>query len=107
MNDILFTPLRLVELEKLIENSVRKVLEKDQNENKVTGNEWLNLTELCEYLPDKPSKATIYGWVHFKKIPYYKKGKALFFKKSEIDRWLQEGSKNSTFEPTNVLKQKK
>ena len=107
MNDILFTPIRLVELEKLIENSLRKVWEENQKGDTITYDRWLSLTELCEYLPDKPSKATIYGWVHFKKIPYYKKGKALFFKKSEIDRWLQEGSKNSTFEPTNVLKQKK
>lgn len=25
--------------------------------------EWMDLDQLCAYLPDKPSKATVYGWV--------------------------------------------
>jgi excisionase family DNA binding protein len=86
----------------------RLLIEKQKNnENTLTDDKWFNITELCDYLPDKPTKNTVYGWVHFKKIPYRKRGKALLFKKSEIDAWLENSSKNSTFEPTNVLKQKK
>jgi len=108
MYNYVLSPINPETLIDEISNRVsEKILKVINNENTVTGNEWLNLTELCNYLPEKPSKATVYGWVHLKKIPYYKKGKALFFKKSEIDTWLQGGSKNSTFEPTNVLKQKK
>ncbi len=49
---------------------------------------WMDLAQLCEYLPDKPSKATVYGWVCARSIPYHKKTKKLSFLKSEIDDWL-------------------
>lgn len=50
---------------------------------------WLNLQELCDYLPDKPAKQTVYGWICHHNIPYHKKGKKLQFSKSEIDAWLK------------------
>ena len=70
---------RINELEDLIEDSMT---------NKKMEMKWLNIDDLCEYLPDKPAKQTVYGWVCKKKIPYHKKGKKLQFLKSEIDRWL-------------------
>lgn len=51
-------------------------------------NIWFNLDALCDYLPDRPAKQTVYGWVFQKKIPYHKKGKKLQFLKCEIDEWL-------------------
>ena len=54
-------------------------------------NKWMDIRELKEYLPDHPAPTTVYGWVRQNLIPYYKKGKKLSFKKSEIDAWL-EGS---------------
>lgn len=59
---------------------------------------WFNLNELCEYLPDKPTKATVYGWVSAKKIPHHKGGKKLRFLKSEIDRFLKQGKKQTIAE---------
>ena len=50
--------------------------------------QYLTLDELCLYLPQKPAKATIYAKVHNKQIPYKKRGKKLYFLKSEIDAWL-------------------
>ncbi len=49
---------------------------------------WFNLQELCSYLPDKPARQTVYGWIGQRLIPYHKKGKKLQFLKSEIDAWL-------------------
>ena len=49
---------------------------------------WMDLAQLCEYLPDKPSKATVYGWVCARTIPFHKKTKKLSFLKSEIDAWI-------------------
>lgn len=48
----------------------------------------MDLEELCAYLPDKPSKQTVYGWVCRRHIPYHKKTKKLAFLKSEIDEWV-------------------
>ncbi len=50
---------------------------------------WFNLEELCQYLPDRPAKQTVYGWIGRHSIPYHKKGKKLQFLKSEIDAWLK------------------
>lgn len=59
---------------------------------------WLDLSELCDYLPDKPVKPTVYGWVHQRHIPYHRKGKKLYFLKSEIDTWLKTGRKKTNAE---------
>ena len=60
--------------------------------------QWMNLEELCKYRPDKPAKATVYAEVQAKKIPYYKKGKKLMFRKSEIDKWIMEGKRKTLAE---------
>ena len=52
---------------------------------------WLNIDELKAYLPDHPAKATIYGWVSRREIPYHKGGKKLRFLQSDIDKWLSNG----------------
>jgi excisionase family DNA binding protein len=57
--------------------------------------EWMNITELCQYLPTHPAKQTVYGWVNDKQIPYYKQSKKLTFLKSEIDDWMKGGSRKS------------
>lgn len=52
--------------------------------------EYLTIDQLRGYLPQKPAKQTVYQWVHFKQIPYHKRGKTVLFKKSEIDQWISE-----------------
>jgi len=77
------------ELEVIIEKSVKKVLaELKELKQEETTDRWMNLNELCEYIPDRPSKATVYGWVNSSKIPVHKGGKKLRFRKSEIDNWM-------------------
>jgi len=44
--------------------------------------------EVCEYL--KISKDTLYKYTQKKKIPSFKMGKQLRFKKSSIDKWIAE-----------------
>lgn len=56
---------------------------------------WFSLKELCSYLPDKPTKQTVYGWVCNKIIPVHKTGKKLRFSKLEIDSWLKQGKKKT------------
>lgn len=57
--------------------------------------QWLSLKELCNYHPDKPTKHTVYQWVHTRKVPVHKSGKKLRFLKSEIDQWLKQGKKKT------------
>lgn len=61
----------------------------------VDSGRWLSLKEFCEYHPDKPSRATVYGWVSARTVPVHKSGKKLRFLKSEIDNWLLQGKKNT------------
>jgi excisionase family DNA binding protein len=66
---------------------------------------WLNLLELCDYLPDKPAKPTVYAWVNQGMIPYHKGGKKLRFLKSEIDEWLKAGKQESKSDITKGINQ--
>ena len=53
---------------------------------------WFDIDGLCNYLPQKPAKQTVYEWCSSRKIPYHKAGgikdKHTLFLKSEIDQWL-------------------
>jgi hypothetical protein len=66
---------------------------------------WFNLDELCIYLPDKPAKPTVYGWVHTAIIPNHKNGKKLRFLKSEIDIWLKSGRRKTISETADEASQ--
>lgn len=59
---------------------------------------WMNIKELSQYIPDKPSINTIYAWVGQRKIPYHKsKGlKKLKFSKLEIDAWIENSDKSNS-----------
>ena len=75
------------ELKALLQNSNQAKVEPE--------NYWFNLEELCAYLPDRPAKQTVYGWIGQHIIPYHKKGKKLQFLKSEIDAWLLEDQRQT------------
>lgn len=93
-------------LPELVHSLIAKVESLEQTlQNKVldkaiitTADKWLNIDELKVYLPDHPAKATIYGWVHYRRIPHHKGGKKLRFLKSEIDVWLKLGKRKSLIE---------
>ena len=52
---------------------------------------WMNLKELCEYMPSHPAEQTVYGWTSCHLIPFHKRGKRIMFLRSEIDEWLHAG----------------
>ena len=74
----------------ILDKSIKPTVEPDR---------WLNLIELCDYLPDKPAKPTVYGWIQNHLIPHHKGSKRLRFLKSEIDAWLMLG-RNKTIAET-------
>lgn len=69
-----------------------------QCEPRTDPDQWFNLDELCNYLPDRPAKQTIYGWIHTGLIPSHKNLKKLRFLKSEIDLWLKSGRRKTQIE---------
>mgnify|MGYP002623168731 FL=1 len=50
---------------------------------------WMDVDELCNYIPSHPVKQTVYGWVSDRQIPHHKINKALVFLQSEIDDWMK------------------
>jgi excisionase family DNA binding protein len=79
-------------------SEIKRLLLEKSNEKPTETNQWFDLTELCQYIPDKPSKATVYGWVNAGVIPVHKGGKKLRFLKSEIDNWMKQGRRKTLSE---------
>jgi len=101
MDKIIFSAIEITELQALIASTVEKVFHKINQgiiDKPADTERWMNLDELCQYHPDKPSKPTVYGWVHAGIIPFHKGGKKLRFLKSDIERWLLQGRKQTTAE---------
>lgn len=88
MQELTLTKITPEELQDLIETSVNRVLTFNFQGNKTESDQWFSLDELRNYLPDKPARQTVYGWVHHRLIPYRKGKKRLRFLKSEVDQWL-------------------
>ena len=90
MEDLIITTPK--KLKSLIESTIINVLTTQASQPPETEPErFMTLTELCDYLPNKPVKATIYRKARKRLIPYSKLGKNLVFLKSEIDAWLRSG----------------
>jgi excisionase family DNA binding protein len=51
--------------------------------------EWMTVEEASSYL--SLSKSTIYKKVYNRVIPHYKRDGSLYFKKPEIDKWIEGG----------------
>lgn len=74
-----------------IESLLKTVMKNDNGT--VTITEVLNLNQAAEYV--SLSKSAIYKKTSERNIPHFKKGKKLYFKRSELDDWLT-GMKIST-----------
>jgi len=51
----------------------------------------MTIDQICDYLPEKPAKQTIYQKICSKQIPYQKHGSRIYFSKFEIESWLNNG----------------
>lgn len=74
---------------------------------KIQKEEWFTIDQVQDYIPGKPAKSTIYKWVANKKIPYFKSGKRLRFKRELIDTWLDKGYAIEDFDPSSLFSTKK
>lgn len=95
-NFIVATP---TQLESLIEKAVRKVFSETPPQYHTappTEKEVLNVDEAASVL--NLAKQTVYTLTHKRDIPFFKRGKKLYFKRSEILKWIDEGKKKSVAE---------
>lgn len=86
-------------------SEIKRLLLEKSNEQPIETDRWFDLSELCIYHPDKPTKPTVYGWVNAGTIPVHKGGKKLRFLKSEIDNWLRQGRKKTLAETASEADQ--
>jgi excisionase family DNA binding protein len=84
------------ELENLIQISVRKAMSEQAEKTETPKTGFLNLKEAANYL--NLAKQTIYGLTSKNEIPFLKRGKKLYFKKSELENWINEGKRKSVAE---------
>ena len=93
--------ISLEELPNLVVDLASKVDKLQEQISKLQNNEeatpvWFDINTLCNYLPQKPAKQTVYEWCANRKIPYHKsggiKGKHTLFLKREIDEWLMNAN---------------
>ena len=83
----------------------RLLLEKSNEKQTPEPDRWFDLNGVCGYIPDNPSKQTVYGWVNAGTIPVHKGRKKLRFLKSEIDSWLMQGRKKTLAEIASEAEQ--
>lgn len=101
-NSMIILQLDSDQLKETIENALRRVLaekarfteqSKTQNDQK----ELLSIDEVSELL--NLAKPTIYGLTSRRELPFFKTGKKLYFKRSELLSWIEKG-KHKTIEET-------
>lgn len=92
-------------------SEIKRLLLEKSNSQPTETDLWFDLIELCNYLPDKPAKPTVYCWVHKGLIPCHKGAKKLRFLKSDIDKWLKSAKQKTISETAasaeNYLKKKR
>ncbi|MCY1719585.1 helix-turn-helix domain-containing protein [Prolixibacteraceae bacterium Z1-6] len=100
MKDLLLSPIPITDFEALITTAVEKafrsrLIEQKNHEGDSYHEKLMNPEQLRNYLPESPARQTIYGWVNNRMIPFEKHGSRLFFRKSSIDEWLENGRQMS------------
>lgn len=96
MNDILFTPIRLNELELLIQNSVEKAIKAQSTKQQANSQlqkpeQFLTVQEAAKFL--NLTVPTIYSKVSKRELPCMKRGKRLYFSSTELMEYIKEGRK--------------
>lgn len=98
MTDVLFTPIRLNELETLIQNSVERALKANaKTEQASTQTEqFLTIQEAAQFL--SLTVPTMYSKCSKNEISFMKRGKRLYFSRIELMEYLKAGRKKSNNE---------
>ena len=96
MTDILLSPIRLNELERLIENSVQKVFDENkdfqpssQPDTSDFSQKYISRQQFMEERNIK-SDSTPWSWENAGKLTPYRFGKSIFYLRSEVDDLMEK-----------------
>ena len=79
------------ELQEIIHESVRSAIsEQNSQQQSEEPDRILSLKEAAVFL--NLAQQTVYGYTSKQVIPFIKKGKKLYFQKSELEKWLLSGN---------------
>jgi excisionase family DNA binding protein len=92
------------DLETIIQNAILKGLQLKSNQHQETNEKFLSLEQAAQFL--QLAKQTLYGFTSKRKIPFIKKGKKLYFKETDLEKWLETGRKKSREEIEKELDEK-
>jgi len=101
MDKTVFISLPIEDLQTVIIDCVNSCLKNNTQETKPNTKQpeqWLDLNDLIQYDPEKRTKPTWYSKISRNEVPHYKRGKKVYFLKSEIDEWLKQGKCKSNAE---------
>lgn len=89
MEPIFLTTLNKGEYVELLKETFREVLIEKIASNSQRLPEILNIQQVSEFL--HLAVASVYEKTSKKQIPHFKKGNKLYFNRTEIEAWIQEG----------------
>ena len=89
------------EIEAIIQNCLRKVLSEQISVSTKIEDEIINIKQAAIFL--NLATQTLYGFTSKNTIPFLKRGKKLYFRKSELESWLAEGKQKSNSEISQEL----
>ncbi len=92
MEDIILISISKKELESLIEQVIRRVLN-DSEPLHPEGDTLLSAKETATFL--KIALATLYEYTRNQKIPHSKIGKRLYFSKNDLMTWIKTGRRKT------------
>ena len=79
------------ELQEIIHESIKSTIsEQNSHQQSDVPDRILSLKETAIYL--NLAEQTVYGFTSKQQIPFIKKGKKLYFQKSELEKWLLDGN---------------
>ena len=90
MDNIFLTGLTLPDLKAIIRSELQAVLAEHHSEAS-PADRLMSVDDASRFLGI--AKQTLYQRVSNRTIPHSKKGKRLYFRQSELERWISEGRK--------------
>ena len=101
MSEIIITTITKTEIQQLVESAVVKALHQKPYNKKNDQDAFLSVEEAASYLG--LAKATLYGKCSKLLVPHFKQGKKLYFRQSELSKYLQSGKRKTILDIQNQV----